>query len=101
MAASNPSVRIEGLEKRYKSGTMALKGVTFDVEEGEFFGLLGPNGAGKTTLISCLGGLTTPTAGRILVRGIDTHAGSTPTRTGAPRPWRSGSCRRKSPSTRF
>ena len=74
MAASNPSVRIEGLEKRYKSGTMALKGVTFDVEEGEFFGLLGPNGAGKTTLISCLGGLTTPTAGRILVRGIDTHA---------------------------
>ena len=61
----------EGLEKRYDTGTMALKGVSFEVEEGEFFGLLGPNGAGKTTLISCLAGLTTPTAGRIVVRGTD------------------------------
>lgn len=61
MASAQPAVRIDSLEKRYASGTLALKGVSFDVEEGEFFGLLGPNGAGKTTLISCLGGLTTPT----------------------------------------
>ena len=55
MASAQPAVRIDSLEKRYASGTLALKGVSFDVEEGEFFGLLGPNGAGKTTLISCLG----------------------------------------------
>ena len=73
MASAQPAVRIDSLEKRYASGTLALKGVSFDVEEGEFFGLLGPNGAGKTTLISCLGGLTTPTGGRILVRGMDTR----------------------------
>ena len=57
MASAQPAVRIDSLEKRYASGTLALKGVSFDVEEGEFFGLLGPNGAGKTTLI--------------LVRGVD------------------------------
>ena len=73
MASAQPAVRIDSLEKRYASGTLALKGVSFDVDEGEFFGLLGPNGAGKTTLISCLGGLTTPTGGRILVRGMDTR----------------------------
>lgn len=73
MASAQPAVRIDSLEKRYASGTLALKGVSFNVDEGEFFGLLGPNGAGKTTLISCLGGLTTPTGGRILVRGMDTR----------------------------
>lgn len=65
------AVGFEGVVKRYASGTQALDGVTFDVEEGEFFGLLGPNGAGKTTLISCLGGLASLTAGRIRVRGVD------------------------------
>lgn len=65
------AVSFEGVVKRYASGTQALDGVTFDVEEGEFFGLLGPNGAGKTTLISCLGGLASLTAGRIRVRGVD------------------------------
>ena len=69
---SHPAaVSFEGVVKRYASGTQALDGVTFDVEEGEFFGLLGPNGAGKTTLISCLGGLASLTAGRIRVRGVD------------------------------
>lgn len=71
---TTPAVSFEGVEKRYASGTQALKGVSFAVEEGEFFGLLGPNGAGKTTLISCLAGLTTPTAGRIVVRGVDCAA---------------------------
>ena len=93
MASAQPAVRIDSLEKRYASGTLALKGVSFDVDEGEFFGLLGPNGAGKTTLISCLGGLTTPTGGRILVRGMDTRT--------EPHRSFSASCRRKSLSTRF
>jgi ABC-2 type transport system ATP-binding protein len=49
----------------------ALQEVSFDIEEGEFFGLLGPNGAGKTTLISILAGLTQASSGQVLVRGHD------------------------------
>ena len=49
----------------------ALDQVSFEVQEGEFFGLLGPNGAGKTTLISTLAGLSRPTSGRVLVHGHD------------------------------
>lgn len=68
---TQPALRFESLEKTYPNGVRALKGVSFTVEEGEFFGLLGPNGAGKTTLITSLAGLTKPTGGRIVVRGID------------------------------
>lgn len=52
----------------------ALKGVTFDVEPGEFFGLLGPNGAGKTTLISILAGLTRASGGHVSVHGADVQS---------------------------
>ncbi len=50
---------------------MALDGVSFSVQEGEFFGLLGPNGAGKSTLISAMAGLLDLTEGRITVMGHD------------------------------
>lgn len=65
-----PAIEIRNVKKRYKE-LQALKGVSFTVEEGEFFGLLGPNGAGKTTLISCLAGLARADQGSIEVRGHD------------------------------
>jgi len=74
MPAAQPAVRFQGVEKTYTGarGTFrALKGVSFDIQPGEFFGLLGPNGAGKTTLISVLAGLTRPTAGSVTVMGHD------------------------------
>ncbi len=49
----------------------ALRGVSFQVQPGEFFGLLGPNGAGKTTLISIIAGLSRATSGKVSVMGND------------------------------
>jgi ABC-2 type transport system ATP-binding protein len=54
-----------------KLGLRAVDDVSFQIEEGEFFGLLGPNGAGKTSLISMLAGLSRPTAGAVSVHGFD------------------------------
>jgi ABC-2 type transport system ATP-binding protein len=69
--ASPPALEIEALVKRYDTGTEALRGVSLDIQAGEFFGLLGPNGAGKSTLIHCTTGLARPTAGAIRVFGHD------------------------------
>lgn len=60
---------ITDIKKKYDTGTEALKGVSFSVDEGDFFALLGPNGAGKTTLIGILTGLTNKTGGTISVFG--------------------------------
>ncbi|HEX8122446.1 MAG TPA: ABC transporter ATP-binding protein [Solirubrobacteraceae bacterium] len=65
------ALQIEELVKRYPTGTEALRGVSLDIAEGEFFGLLGPNGAGKSTLIHCTTGLAQPTSGSIRVFGHD------------------------------
>ncbi|HRP96685.1 MAG TPA: ABC transporter ATP-binding protein, partial [Rhodocyclaceae bacterium] len=67
---STPAIRIDSVTKRY-GALQALAGVSFEVEQGEFFGLLGPNGAGKTTLISALAGLVRPTSGSLEVMGHD------------------------------
>jgi ABC-2 type transport system ATP-binding protein len=67
-------VRVEGLAKTFKKPftgqkVEAVRGVSFDVREGEIFGFLGPNGAGKTTTIKMLTGLIAPTRGGATIFG--------------------------------
>ena len=72
-----PAVSFQNISKVYQGarGTLrALDGVSFNIEQGEFFGLLGPNGAGKTTLISVLAGLSRATSGTATVMGHDVVA---------------------------
>lgn len=59
------------LKKTYKSGLEALKGISFEVDEGDFFALLGPNGAGKSTAIGIICSLVTKTSGQVSVFGYD------------------------------
>jgi ABC-2 type transport system ATP-binding protein len=65
------ALSISNLCKTYTSGLEALSGISFDVQEGEFFALLGPNGAGKTTTIGIITSLVTKTDGTVKVFGID------------------------------
>ncbi len=69
------AVSIQNLQKTYENGFSALKGVSLDVQEGDFFALLGPNGAGKSTMIGILCSLVRKTAGTVKVfdYNIDTH----------------------------
>jgi len=66
----HPAVSVVDVVKSFSS-VRALAGISFAIEQGDFFGLLGPNGAGKTTLISCLAGLTRLDSGAIRVLGHD------------------------------
>ena len=61
---------VKDLWKSYAE-TDAVKGLTFEISRGEFFGLLGPNGAGKTTTIGILSGLIEPTRGHVTIDGFD------------------------------
>ena len=64
-------ISINSLYKKYKSGFVALKNVSLDINKGEIFALLGPNGAGKTTLISIITGITIPTSGLVKVNNLN------------------------------
>lgn len=77
-------VLVQDLRKRY-GAVEAVRGVSFEIQDGEIFGLLGPNGAGKTTTIECVIGLIEPDEGRIEVCGIDarTHPREVRERIGA------------------
>lgn len=70
---SDIAIAIEDVHKRFAS-THALKGVSFDIHRGEYFGLLGPNGAGKSTLISIIAGLARASSGSVAVLGHDVQA---------------------------
>jgi len=65
------ALAISGLEKTYKGGFQALKGIDLIVEKGDFFALLGPNGAGKSTTIGVITSLVNKTAGTVKVFGYD------------------------------
>ncbi|HSZ18308.1 MAG TPA: ABC transporter ATP-binding protein [Candidatus Acidoferrum sp.] len=65
-----PVVQVEQLEKRFGE-VRALDHVSFDVDPGEWIAIMGPSGSGKTTLINILGGLDHPSAGRVVVDGLE------------------------------
>src|SRR5690606_23127592 len=72
-----PAVSFQNVSKTFpasRGDIHALSDVSFDIQQGEFFGLLGPNGAGKTTLISILAGLTRASRGHVQVHGKDVQS---------------------------
>ncbi|HTB98697.1 MAG TPA: ABC transporter ATP-binding protein [Terracidiphilus sp.] len=72
--ASKPIIVADKLTKVYSSGRIqvpALRGVSFEVNPGDFVAIVGPSGSGKSTLFYLLGGLTRATEGRVVIDGVD------------------------------
>ena len=72
--SAQPIVRASNLHKSFRRGAEqidVLQGVNLEIPVGEFLALMGPSGSGKTTLLNLIGGLDTPTSGRIEVAGVD------------------------------
>ena len=69
------AISIKDLDKTYANGVEALKGVSLEVQQGDFFALLGPNGAGKSTIIGVISTLINKSGGSVEVfgRSVDTH----------------------------
>jgi putative ABC transport system ATP-binding protein len=67
-------LKTEDLKKELNVGEVsvqALRGVTMEVDRGEFLGIIGPSGSGKSTLLGLIGGLDTPTSGKVYIDGTD------------------------------
>lgn len=77
MAQRHPVIQVEDVTKDLRLGKhtiYVLRGVSLAVEAGEMVSIVGPSGSGKSTLLGILGGLDTPTSGRVLIDNIDiTH----------------------------
>jgi len=69
---SNQTQPIVSVHKVYKSfkDVHAVRGLSFDIQPGEFLALLGPNGAGKTTMVEMIEGIQNPDSGEILIKGL-------------------------------
>lgn len=70
----NAAVKLEGVSRIYRQGNVsvkALSGIDLEVRKGDFAVLVGPSGSGKTTLLNLIGGLDTPSEGRIAVDGTE------------------------------
>jgi phosphonate transport system ATP-binding protein len=67
-------LRVEHLTKVYPNGTVALKDVSFQVQDGEFLAVIGLSGSGKSTLLRCINRLIEPTSGKILWNEVDVTA---------------------------
>jgi NitT/TauT family transport system ATP-binding protein len=65
-----PLISLEGVNKTYQNGTVALDGIGFQVEQGEFVSLVGPSGCGKSTLLRVVAGLGPISEGSVLVEGL-------------------------------
>jgi len=77
-------LKADNLEKVYRVGKVdvpALRGVSLAIQEGEFVAVMGPSGCGKSTMLHLLGGVLTPTKGRIVIDGEDLTAASDAKRT--------------------
>jgi putative ABC transport system ATP-binding protein len=68
-----PLIEIQNVGKRF-GALKALDGVSFSIEAGEWVAIMGPSGSGKTTLINILGGIDRPSAGRVVVDGVEVSA---------------------------
>ena len=74
LSAATPLIAIRGLHKTYWRGEQAipvLTGIELDVARGEFVALMGPSGSGKSTLLNLIAGIDKPSAGTILIEGVD------------------------------
>lgn len=70
-------LKVEQLTKVYPNGTVALKNVSFEVQDGEFLAVIGLSGSGKSTLLRCINRLIEPTSGKIIWNDIDVTAART------------------------
>jgi energy-coupling factor transport system ATP-binding protein len=69
---TQPVLKMENLSHVYPDGTVAIRGISLEILEGEFTAIIGQNGAGKTTLVKHFNGLLKPTRGRVMVGDVDT-----------------------------
>lgn len=70
-------LRVENLTKKYGNGeseVIAVNNVSFSIEQGEFISIVGSSGSGKSTLLHLLGGVDTPTSGKVFINGKDIYA---------------------------
>ncbi len=71
-----PIIKTIGLHKTYDTGEVqvhAIRGIDFEVGEGEMVAVMGPSGCGKTTLLNCLSGIDHPTEGQVIISGKDLY----------------------------